>query len=96
MTTIVQCFECEKASVSEGIIALLRKISIIKSINVDRTAGRLKLFSSAWSKVTNDPVIRKWIGGYEIPFTLKPRQESIPSETAWSSFEHMTIKKQIS
>lgn len=65
------------------------------SKDVRKLAGRLKFFSNAWLKITNDSVIRKWIRGFEIPFISKPRQECIPSDTAWSSAESAAIKEQL-
>ena len=40
-----------------------------------RLAGRLKFFSSNWSKLTQDPSILNIVKGFEIPFLGKPVQE---------------------
>lgn len=93
ISTIVQRLQCKENVATEGIVASSSEAAIVRSSDVGTIAGRLQLFSEAWSKLTNDPIIRKWIRGFEIPFIWKRRQEYIPSDTAWSSSESAEIEK---
>lgn len=73
----------------------LQEAALGTSTSVGRLAGRLKIFSNVWSKVTRDPVVRQWIQGYEIPFTSPPIQRSGPVERTWSDKEKSLIDNQI-
>lgn len=43
-------------------------------MTVSHSAGRLSLFSKAWSDLTSDFALLEWVRGYKIPFVTSPVQ----------------------
>lgn len=62
---------------------------------MSKTAGRLRLFSQNWFKVTSDPLILEWIRGYMIPLSSRPNQSSASVESHWSQSEQLQIGRQL-
>ena len=49
---------------------------------VNKPAGRLKIFLENWKSITSDSRILTWIKGYAIPFSKSVFQDSVPKEQA--------------
>lgn len=43
-----------------------------------RYAGNLSVYIDRWRKITDDPVILNWLGGYQLPFLYPPTQFFVP------------------
>ena len=43
------------------------------------SAGNVKHFVKNWQKLTNNPITLDTVKGYEIPYTLPPRQSRLPN-----------------
>ena len=63
----------------ERVHPLVKALFPIYSVPVGRLAGRLSLFYSNWTKLTQDPNILNIIQGFEIPFLEKPYQAKLPN-----------------
>lgn len=55
---------------------------------VSKLAGRIRLFSHVWERITNDFSVINSVNGYKIPFTKKVVQNNIPPEPELSPHEH--------
>ena len=63
----------------ERVHPLVKALFPIYSVPVGPLAGRLSLFYSNWTKLTQDPNILNIIQGFEIPFLEKPYQTKLPN-----------------
>ena len=63
----------------ERVHALVKALFPIYSVPVGPLAGRLSLFYSNWTKLTQDPNILNIMQGFEIPFLEKPYQAKLPN-----------------
>lgn len=59
---------------------------IVKEIihQVNKPAGRLKLFRNSWKKITFEKIILNYLTGYKIPFTRKSVQQFPPKPSIFS------------
>lgn len=57
-------------------------------------SDKLKLCSTNWSKITNDPVILTWIQGYEIPFSELPPPHDSGSQH-WTNYQKQIVELEI-
>lgn len=58
-------------------------------------AGRLRLFTDKWRKITTDKYILNSVSGYKIPFSRISRQYHSPEQRKWSSDELRMIELEI-
>ena len=63
----------------ERVHPLVKALFPIYSVPVGPLAGRLSLFYSNWTKLTQDPNILNIMQGFEIPFLEKPYQAKLPN-----------------
>lgn len=66
-----------------------------KKIESVRLAGRLRLFTDKWRKITTDKYILKAVNGYKIPFNKIPRQYYSPEQRKGSSDELRMIESEV-
>lgn len=64
-------------------------------VNTVEYAGRLHLFKTQWSLITEDRTVLSWIDGYKIPFSSPPTQNYIPSTPAQSTEEKRQFNEAI-
>ena len=58
-------------------------------------AGRLKHFSHAWEKITQDREILSIVEGYEIPFLRLPIQDKLPRQAQMSKESESLVEQEI-
>ena len=63
----------------ERVHYLVKALFPLYLVPVGPLAGRLSLFYSNWTKLTQDPNILNIMQGFEIPFLEKPYQAKLPN-----------------
>ena len=58
-------------------------------------AGRLKKFQNNWEKLTQDPKILKVVSGYDIQFSVLPKQNKPPHATRLSTQQRKMMKTEV-
>lgn len=74
----------EAGPVSQGREDVEEVLEVIKS---KMYAGRIRLFSSNWEKITSNKHVLEWIKAYKLPFDKNPSQKHAPKQTRLSRLE---------
>ena len=61
----------------------------------ERLAGRLRLFTQNWQKLSHDPFILNIVEGWKIPFSSKPTQSSPPRQFSHNLEQRNLISEEV-
>ena len=74
---------------------LVKALFPIYSVPLGPLAGRLSLFYSNWTKLTQDPNILNIIQGFEIPFLEKPYQTKLPNPPVLNQKQSNLVREEV-
>ena len=79
----------------ERVHPLVKALFPIYSVPVGPLAGRLSLFYSNWTKLTQDPNILNIIQGFEIPVLEKPYQTKLPNPQVLNHEQSNLVREEV-